>query len=45
VTSEQYRINVALQRPQRARLELCLDAGVSVISIFWGDPETYMGRA
>lgn len=38
LTSEPFGINLSLDWPEEARLRQCLDAGVRVISLFWGDP-------
>lgn len=37
-TAGTFGANLVLEWPQRARLEACLEAGVRVISTFWGDP-------
>lgn len=34
--------NLVLQGDQHARLVACLEAGVEVVSFFWGDPEPYL---
>lgn len=33
-----------LARPQDERLAVCLDEGVSVVSLFWGDPAPFVSR-
>jgi nitronate monooxygenase len=38
LTTETFGVNLVLQWPQHHRLVACLDAGVRVISTFWGDP-------
>jgi nitronate monooxygenase len=38
LTDRPFGVNLILQWPQEARLRQCLDAGVKVISFFWGDP-------
>jgi nitronate monooxygenase len=37
-TTEPFGVNLVLQWPQHHRLVACLDAGIRVISTFWGDP-------
>jgi NAD(P)H-dependent flavin oxidoreductase YrpB (nitropropane dioxygenase family) len=37
-TSRPFGINLSLAWPQEARLRQCLDAGVRIVSLFWGDP-------
>lgn len=38
LTSQPFGINLSLDWPAEARLRQCLDAGVRVVSLFWGDP-------
>jgi NAD(P)H-dependent flavin oxidoreductase YrpB (nitropropane dioxygenase family) len=42
LTTRPFGVNLALQWPQRGRLAQCLEAGVPVISTFWGDPAPYV---
>lgn len=41
LTNKPFAINLALAWPQSNRLEICLSAGVPIISTFWGDPTPY----
>lgn len=44
-TRAPFGINLVLAWDQRERLDACLDAGVRVISLFWGDAGPYICRA
>lgn len=41
-TEAPFGINLVLQWDQTERLETCLEAGVKVVSFFWGDPSPYI---
>ena len=43
-TARPFAVNLALQWDQHARLTQCIDAGASVVSLFWGDPTAYFPR-
>ena len=43
-TDRPFAANLCLEWDQRERLALCLDHGVGVISLFWGDPSAYFPR-
>ena len=38
LTSCPFGVNLVIEWPQEERLRACLDAGVKMISFFWGDP-------
>ena len=38
LTDKPFAVNLNLEFPQHERLDACLDEGVPVISLFWGDP-------
>ena len=38
LTDRPFGVNLILEWPQEERLRRCLDAGVRIISFFWGDP-------
>jgi NAD(P)H-dependent flavin oxidoreductase YrpB (nitropropane dioxygenase family) len=40
-----FGVNLNLEWPQEQRLQACLDEGVSVISLFWGDPAPLVAQA
>jgi NAD(P)H-dependent flavin oxidoreductase YrpB (nitropropane dioxygenase family) len=42
LTDRPYGINLGLEWDQRERLRVALDAGVRVVSFFWGDPADLM---
>ncbi|MGB3496541.1 MAG: nitronate monooxygenase [Elainellaceae cyanobacterium] len=44
-TGRPFGVNLGLDWEQEERLGLCLDEGVSVISLFWGDPARYVRQA
>jgi len=44
-TERPFGVNLGLDWEQEERLGLCLDEGVSVISLFWGDPAPYVRQA
>jgi NAD(P)H-dependent flavin oxidoreductase YrpB (nitropropane dioxygenase family) len=43
-TDRPFGVNLVLGFPIEDKLALCLDAGVPVISTFWGDPSPYVAR-
>ena len=45
LTSQPFGINLSLDWPEEARLRQCLDAGVRVVSLFWGDPSPLIPMA
>ena len=38
LTDRPFGVNLILEWPQEERLRRCLDAGVRIVSFFWGDP-------
>jgi nitronate monooxygenase len=38
LTQRPFAVNLLLEWPQEERLQVCLEEGVPVISLFWGDP-------
>lgn len=38
LTARPFGVNMSLDWPQEERLRRCLDAGVRIVSFFWGDP-------
>lgn len=44
-TSRPFGVNLGLEWPQEERLDICLELGVKVISLFWGDPTSLVDRA
>jgi hypothetical protein len=40
-----FGINLVLEWDQTERLKACLDAGVRIVSFFWGDASGYISRA
>jgi nitronate monooxygenase len=45
LTERPFGVNLGLGWDQKERLGVCLDEGISVISLFWGDPERYVRQA
>ncbi|MFL5295059.1 MAG: NAD(P)H-dependent flavin oxidoreductase [Phenylobacterium sp.] len=45
LTDRSFGVNLVLTSPQEERLAVCLDEGVPVISLFWGDPGPLTARA
>jgi len=43
-TDRPFGVNLVLEWPQDERLELSLEEGVRIVSLFWGDPSPYAGR-
>jgi nitronate monooxygenase len=44
LTDRPFGINLIIEEPQDERLEVVLDAGVKIVSFFWGDPSPYVAR-
>ncbi len=44
LTTKPFGMNLVLQWPQHERLDAMLDAGVRVVSFFWGDPSPYIAK-
>jgi nitronate monooxygenase len=42
LTDRPFGVNLVLEWEQHERLELALDEGVPVVSLFWGDPAPYL---
>ena len=45
LTSKPFAVNLNPEFPQEERLEACLEEGVRIISFFWQDPSSLVGRA
>ncbi len=45
LTARPFGVNLNLNWPQEDRLAACLDEGVRIISLFWGDPAALVARA
>jgi len=45
LTDRPFGVNLVLEWPQDERLELSLEEGVRIVSLFWGDPSPYIARA
>src|SRR5258708_2839636 len=45
LTDRPFGVNLILEWPQDERLAACLDEGVRIVSLFWGDPAPLVGRA
>lgn len=43
-TDRPFGVNLGLEWEQGERLDICLEAGVPVISFFWGDPSPFVER-
>jgi nitronate monooxygenase len=43
-SSAPFAVNLCLEWDQQERLAIALDAGVPVVSLFWGDPAAYLPR-
>src|SRR5579859_6260251 len=43
LTSRPFGANLVLEWDQHDQLDAVLDAGVRIVSFFWGDPSTYVG--
>jgi len=44
LTDRPFGVNLVLARPQDDRLAACLEAGVRIVSLFWGDPAPFAAR-
>ncbi|HEY7030635.1 MAG TPA: nitronate monooxygenase [Thermomicrobiales bacterium] len=44
LTDRPFGVNLVLEWPPDERLALCLEAGVKLVSFFWGDPTPYVER-
>jgi nitronate monooxygenase len=42
LTEAPFGVNLILEWPQESRLRQCLDAGVRIVSFFWGDPAPFV---
>jgi NAD(P)H-dependent flavin oxidoreductase YrpB (nitropropane dioxygenase family) len=45
LTERPFGVNLVLEWPQDERLAVCLDEGVRIVSLFWGDPAPLARRA
>ena len=45
LTNRPFGVNLILAFPQDARLAVCLEESAPVVSLFWGDPAPFIGRA
>ena len=45
LTDKPFGVNVILARLQEGQIEACLDDGVPLIVLFWGDPKPYVAEA
>ena len=45
LTNRPFGVNLILAFPQDARLAACLEESAPVVSLFWGDPAPFIGRA
>ena len=45
LTSKPFAVNLNMEFPQEERLEICLEENVPIISFFWQDPSSLVGRA
>src|SRR5262245_4614485 len=41
-TDRPFGVNLGLEWDQEERVAICLDAGVPVVSFFWGDPASFV---
>jgi nitronate monooxygenase len=44
LTSRPFGVNLVLAFNIEERLDICLDEGVQIVSLFWGDPVRYIPR-
>lgn len=44
LTERPFGVNLVLEWPATKRLSVCLEEGVPVVSLFWGDPTPYVPR-
>src|SRR5690349_18502204 len=42
MTDRPFGVNLVLAWDQRERLDICLDEGARIVSLFWGDPKPYV---
>jgi nitronate monooxygenase len=42
LTDRPFGVNLCLQWDQTDRVQICLEEGVKIISLFWGDPSSYI---
>lgn len=40
-----FGVNLGLEWPQEERVDICLEEGVRIFSLFWGDPSALIRRA
>jgi nitronate monooxygenase len=45
LTSKPFGINLVLENDMHDRLNICLEEGVKIISLFWGEPASYIRTA
>src|SRR5262249_56835274 len=45
LTAKPFGVNLLLHFPVEDQVAVCLDERVFVLSLFWGDPTPYVGRA
>src|SRR5262249_45416051 len=45
LTAKPFGVNLLLHFPVEDQVAVCLDERVPVLSLFWGDPTPYVGRA
>jgi NAD(P)H-dependent flavin oxidoreductase YrpB (nitropropane dioxygenase family) len=45
LTAKPFGVNLLLQFPVENQVAICLEERVPVLSLFWGDPTPYVGRA
>lgn len=45
LTDRPFGVNLGLAWPQEERIDICVDEGVGVISLFWGHPGPFVERA
>src|SRR5262245_41163081 len=45
LTARPFGVNLLLHFPVEEQVAVCLEERVPVLSLFWGDPTPYMGRA
>src|SRR5437763_7789696 len=44
LTDKPFGVNLILEWDQRERVDACLAAGMKIVSLFWGDPGSYVAR-
>src|SRR5262249_58391060 len=45
LTAKPFGVNLLLHFPVEDQVAVCLDERVPILSLFWGDPTPYVGRA